>query len=394
MRARYAVSHLIILSVCNMEYHQLTINNITPIASDAISVAIDVPINLPANLQADYACLAGQYLSVKLTEDAKEQRTYTICSAPNESPNEFPNESANKYQLRLAIRQINGGAISNAIAKLNKGDVIYASLPMGRFAHHINVDAQNHYLLMASGVGITPIFAIMQAILSGEPNSNITLIFGNQNSERMMLGEDVSALKDKFMERLNLVYVMSRQPQDVAWRNGRLDGTMLENLMRLGVVSNTPNDVFDMVYICLPGTARDEAITTLQNAGMDKKRIKSERFVSTNILEEAKHVATDTTPTTDNISSQVTVNLDGTEHHLTIRDPQQNILQAAQNQNLNVPFSCQAGMCATCRCKLLAGDVSMQQNYSLENWELEAGYILACQSLPRSKQVTVDFDAV
>ena len=379
MLARPAVSHLIISSVCNMQYHQLTINTITPLANDAISISIDVPLNL----QANYGSLAGQYLSVKLTETANEQRTYTICTKPNEFP------------MRLAIRQVTDGIISNAITKLRKGDSIYVSAPMGRFAHHIDSKAENHYLLLASGVGITPIFAIMQAILHGEPASNVTLIFGNQNAERMMLGEEVSALKDSFMERLHLVYVMSRQPQNVDWRNGRLDGAMVENLMNLGVLPNTLNDVFDMVYICLPGTARDEAITALQEADMDKKRIKSERFVSTNILEETKNVALAIDAVTSpKMLHDLTVHLDGTAHHLTMNDPQQNILQAAQNQNLNVPFSCQAGMCATCRCKLVAGDITMQQNYSLENWELEAGYILACQSLPRSNEVVVDFDAV
>ena len=362
-----------------MQYHQLTINTITLLANDAISISIDVPINL----QADYVCLAGQYLSVKLTETANETRTYTICSKPNEFP------------MRLAIRQITDGIISNAIAKLNKGDPIHVSPPMGRFAHQIDSEAKNHYLLLASGVGITPIFAITQAILHGEPASNVTLIFGNQNAERMMLGEEISALKDSFMERLNLVYLMSRQSQDVDWRNGRLDGAMVENLMNLGVLPKTPNDMFDSVYICLPGTARDEAITALQEADMDKKRIKSERFVSTTILEEAKNIALEADAvTSQKMLHDVTVHLDGTAHHLTMNDPQQNILQAAQNQNLHVPFSCQAGMCATCRCKLVAGDITMQQNYSLENWELEAGYILACQSLPRSKQVVVDFDAV
>ncbi len=346
----------------------------TQVAKDAVRISLDVPEDMSETLRAQFQALPGQYLPINIEIKGKsERRTYTVCSVKGEFP------------LQLIIRKISEGIVSHFITALNIGDIILAAPPMGRFAHH-QADIAGNYLLLAAGIGITPIYPIAHAILNDDSESKVTLIYGNRDYERMVLSEALLDLKNSHLGRFQMINLFSQQKQDVDLLSNQLNGQVFEQMVQSGLLAFP----FDKAYLCLPGATRDEAVTLLQQESIDKKNIISERFVPTNILEktaEKKKIAK-----IGDVALQITH--DGVTHQLIVEDNDATILQVAQKNQLQLPFSCAAGMCATCRCKIVQGEVTMQQNYSLEDWELEAGYVLACQSIAVSKTVSVDFDAV
>ncbi len=344
------------------------------LCDDAVGISLDVA----PEIQEKFQFSAGQYLAfdVNMAQNSKiMQRTYTLCSKPGVFP------------LKFAVRQIKEGSFSHYLANLQLGERLKISTPMGRFYYEHDANCKNNYLLVAGGVGITPIFSIIQEILFRSEQAQVTLLYGNRESESIIFRDALADLKDQFIGRFRLIHFLSRQNQDVALLSGRLDLKRWHDLIATGLI--VPKQ-YDQAFICAPAGMMEDAVVALKSAGLERKLIKTERFVSKEILHERAEKMSQ--PALGGV--EVRLLLDGIQHKITMLYPQQTILAVAQENKLQLPFSCAAGMCATCRAKLVSGQIEMKTNYSLEDWELEAGFVLTCQAMPRSEKIVIDFDAV
>ncbi|MEE9315236.1 MAG: 2Fe-2S iron-sulfur cluster-binding protein [Rhizobiaceae bacterium] len=348
-------------------FHDLTITAIRPQTADGVALTFGVP----DKLAEEFEFIPGQYLTLRAIVGGEDiRRAYSICSADDAAG------------LEVGIKRVEGGAFSNFAAELNVGDSIQIMTPQGQFTAEIG--GAHNYLLLASGSGITPCLSIAKSVLAHEPESTITLIYGNTRTQTMMFREDINALKDRYTERLQVVHVLSREQQGVDFLNGRLNGEMVKALNDRGLIS--PSD-YDAAYLCGPQEMIEEATASLKELGMKTDAIKFELFTSEGAPQPV--VRRSTTPGN---GTAVTIIIDGVEKQITVDGSAETVLVAAQRQGLDLPFSCAGGMCCTCRCKVVEGESEMDVSYSLQEWEIEQGFTLACQTRPKGTSVTLDFD--
>lgn len=329
---------------------------------------------LPDNLKDQFAFVPGQYLTVRATIDGEDlRRSYSICSALEDE------------QLRVGIKKVAGGAFSTyANERLKIGDTLALMPPQGRFT--LNLDKRGQHLLgIAAGSGITPILSIAKSLLSRDPSARFTLLYGNQTAQSVMFAEEWEDLKNRCLGRLSIVHILSREVQDVALLSGRITGERLQAMAK-GVVDLS--DV-DEAYLCGPQTMIADMRSTLEGMGLAGERVHSELFAPAG--PRAAFHAPALQPVTG-VLSRINVTLDGASRAFDMLADDVNIVDAAARAGLDLPYSCKGGMCCTCRCKVREGSVAMALNYSLEGWELEAGFILACQAKPQTPSVTLDFD--
>jgi len=266
--------------------------------------------------------------------------------------------------------------------EVRAGDVIDVQAPSGSFTP--DLDTPGHHVLIAAGSGITPVLSIAGSVLAAQGKSSVTLLYGNRRSDSVMFADEIADLKDAYPERICLVHVLSREPQEVELFNGRLDAAKLRAL--LPVTVDLP--AVDHWWLCGPFGMVEDAISLLTELGVPRGRIHRELFyVEDEPPEQVTHAEADAGP-----GAEVTVLLDGRGSTATV-PPGTPILDGAQRVRPDLPFACKGGVCGTCRARLVAGEVTMRRNYALEQEELDAGYILTCQSLPTSDQITVDYDA-
>lgn len=354
-------------------FHQLTVLDVTRETADAVSIAFVVP---PA-LAADYRFVPGQYLTLRTTLDGEEvRRSYSISSGPNDG------------ELRIAVKQVDDGHFSRwANEMLGPGDVIDVMTPTGRFGVGATTPGGGLYVAFVAGSGITPVLSILTHVLEREPSSRFVLFYGNRSSSDVIFKRQLSELKDRFLARLSVMHVLSREEQDVPILNGRLDGAKVQRLLSTMV----PISAIDHVLVCGPAGMIDDVTATLTALGIPSDRVHVERFVSADggrprrsprpvsVDAPAAHVAT--------------IVVDGKRREVPVAAGEA-ILEAALRGGVDLPFACKGGMCATCRARLVDGTATMDVNYSLEPWELKAGFVLTCQAHPTSARVTVDFDHV
>lgn len=329
---------------------------------------------LPDNLKDQFAFVPGQYLTLRATIDGEDlRRSYSICSALEDE------------QLRVGIKKVAGGAFSTyANERLKIGDTLALMPPQGRFT--LNLDKRGQHLLaIAAGSGITPILSIAKSLLSRDPSARFTLVYGNQTAQSVMFAEEWEDLKNRYLGRLSIVHILSRQAQDVALLSGRITGERLQALAR-GVVD--VSDVDD-AYLCGPQAMIADVKAALEGMGLAGERVHSELFASA--APRAAFHAPAPQPVTG-VLSRINVTLDGASRAFDMGEDDSNIVDAAARAGLDLPYSCKGGMCCTCRCKVTEGSVTMALNYSLEDWELNAGFVLACQARPKTPSVTLDFD--
>lgn len=353
------------------QFHSLRIREVRPETREAVSVAFEVP----PELEGSFRFTQGQYLVLRTELDGEEvRRSYSICTGVNDG------------ELRVAIKRVPGGRFSSyANSTLEAGQPLDVMPPAGSF--HVPLDAARHgnYLAVAAGSGITPILSIIKTTLEAEPHSRFTLIYGNRSSASALFREQLEDLKNRYLERLNLIYVFSREQQDVDLYNGRIDGGKCVELFSRWLDVKT----LDAAFICGPQEMTETVRDSLKANGLAGERIHFELFGAPG---GAKAREARTTARQDSGVSQVSVIKDGRELSFELPRNTQNILDAGNAQGMDLPYSCKAGVCSTCKCKVVEGEVEMDANFALEDYEVAAGYVLSCQCYPLSEKVVLDFD--
>jgi ring-1,2-phenylacetyl-CoA epoxidase subunit PaaE len=354
-------------------FHDLKIADIARETPEAVAIAFEIP----DELKETFAFRPGQYLTLAADIDGEEaRRSYSICSAPGEAT------------LRVGVKKVADGRFSSFVNdRLSIGDTIRVMPPEGRFT---SLAGERHdYVLIAAGSGITPMLSIARTVLAHEPDSAITLIYGNRTTETIMFREELEDLKDRYMRRFSLVHLLSRETQDVALFNGRIDGARIRELSSRGLI-----DVLDAdgVFLCGPGEMIDDVSSTLKELGVDEDRIRFERFTPSGDAPKARPRSVEAQKVAET-GVRVEVIVDGVRRSFAMGEADATVLDAAHRAGLELPYSCAGGMCCTCRCRVAEGQSEMAVNYSLQPWEVEAGFTLACQTRPTSQKLVLDFDA-
>lgn len=352
------------------KFHALLINDVRRETEDSVSISFEVP----SSLKDDYSFLAGQYLTIKAKVDGEEiRRSYSICSAP------FENE------WRVAVKKVFMGKFSSfACSDLKVGDTLEVMTPTGNFNFIPDKTATRSYALFAAGSGITPILSIAKSILKHEPKSNVSIFYGNKTFNSIIFREDIEALKNLYMDRLRVVHILSQESLGNPLQKGRMDKHKCDSIYK-ALLSNSP---VDSVYICGPEPMILAVKDSMIENGVDPKKVHFELFATPGI----KPFETDTKSDEPSISSNVSIILDGDFINLPMTSVGETILDAALKVGADLPFACKGGVCCTCKAKILEGTAKMDVNYSLEKDEVEAGYILTCQSHPTSEKLIVSFD--
>lgn len=350
-------------------FHSLTVAEVRRETPEAVALTLAVP----EALRKDFAFLPGQYVTLRATIDGEDlRRSYSICAAPSEGT------------LRVGVKKVAGGAFSGFLNDvLREGDAIEVMPPEGRFVLKAGA-AGRHLLCVAAGSGITPILSIVAAALAADETTRVTLVYGNRTTRSVMFAEALEDLKNRHLGRLSLVHLLSREAQDVALLSGRVTA---EKLKALAAGAIDVSDV-DEAFLCGPEGMVAEARAALVDLGVPAERIKAELFTPAAPRARGKPIAV----VAGAPLSRVAVTLDGKRHDFDWLDGDDNVVDAAARAGLELPYSCHGGMCCTCRCRVTAGEAAMATNYSLEDWELKAGFVLACQVRPVGQGLALDFD--
>jgi ring-1,2-phenylacetyl-CoA epoxidase subunit PaaE len=345
------------------DFYRLTVKRVESLTDDSAAITLVVP----DDLAGVFAFAAGQSLTVRRGE---ERRSYSICAAAGSAP-------------RIGVREVAGGAVSGWLVRtLKAGDTLEVQPPGGTFTPDLSVPGR--HVLIAAGSGITPMMSIAASVLAADDKSTVTLLYGNRRSDTVMFADEVADLKDAYPARMQIVHVLSREPQEVELYSGRLDAGRLSALLPATV------DVaaVDHWWLCGPFAMVTGAMEVLRGLGVAGDRIHRELFyVGDEPPVEATH---DDAPVGEGAS--LTVILDGRSTSLTL-PPGTPVLDGAQKARPDLPFACKGGVCGTCRAKIVAGEAAMRRNYALEQREIDAGYVLTCQALATTGEITVDYDA-
>jgi ring-1,2-phenylacetyl-CoA epoxidase subunit PaaE len=350
------------------QFHPLTVAAKREEGRDALRISIDVP----EELRETFAFLPGQHLPIAVKRDGKSlRRTYSICTPPGEWP------------LEIGVRVQPGGAFSEFAAnELQVGDTLDVMPPFGQFHVDDPGERKRNVVAFAAGSGITPILSIVSTVLREEPESRVVLFYGNRRQTTTMFIDDLYALKNRYPDRLTLHFVFSREDQEFPVAAGRLDKDKVAELYAAFCRGGAP----DEAYVCGPDTMIESVTAALAELGLPEESIHAERFgvPRKSAAPEAETAAAE--------AAQVTVIMDGHRKHFEMTADDDNLVDAAAGHGIELPYSCKGGVCATCRCHLREGEVVMATNYGLEPWEVEAGFVLACQSRPVTGELVLDYD--
>lgn len=354
------------------QFFPLKVKEIRPETREAVSIVFDVP----ADLQDTFKFTQGQYLVLRTQVQGEEvRRSYSICSTPGEG------------EIRVAVKRVPNGLFSSfANDRLEVGQTLEAMPPEGRFFTPLDSGRQGNYLMVAAGSGITPVISLIKTTLKTEPNSKVTLIYGNRSSNSTMFREELEDLKNTYMKRLNLIFVFSREQQDLDLYNGRIDLDKCNRFFERWIdVKN-----LDAAFICGPQAMTEMIRSALEQHGVAADRIHFELFGAQGSSEKQAQRAE--MAAQDQSVSHVTVIHDGHSMAFDLQRNTSSILNAGNEQGADLPFSCKAGVCSTCRAKLVEGEVEMDNNFALEDYEIAAGYVLSCQCYPISDKIVLDYD--
>ncbi len=352
-----------------LHFHKLVVKDIRQETKDCVSIAFEIP----QDLENDFRFRQGQNVTIKFNTGEEMRRSYSICTSPIEN------------ELRIAVKKVHNGTFSTfANVNLKKGDVLDVMAPTGAFFTEVNASNKKTYVFFAAGSGITPVISIIKTILYTEPNSVVTLIYGNKTVSSIIFKEDLQALKDKYINRFSLYHILSRERTESEINYGRIDANKCLQLSKVVDFLSA-----DDLFICGPEQMIFTVKDYLEKQGVLQKKIHFELF-TTPARKRIKIYETVNTP--EDEGSNITVKLDGRSFNFNLDYNSNNILDAALAEGADLPFACKGGVCCTCKSKLIEGKVEMEVNYGLEPEEVEAGFILTCQSHPRSKKVVVDFD--
>ncbi len=359
--------------MAGLSFHPLKVTGVERAAEDATCVTLEIP----AALRETFAHYAGQYVTVRrMINDRDERRTYSIVTAPGGS------------SLKLGIRTQASGLMSGDLAaNLRAGDMLEVGTPMGRFRTAIDPKRQFSYVAFAAGSGITPILSLATDILAREPCSRFTLIYGNRSISCTMFLEETLALKNRYVDRLSLHFVMSREPQQTELLNGRIDGKKVIELARQLVEISSA----DEYLICGPGNMVDDVRNALKDLN-GTAPIRFERFATANSRPLEILTKQSNAPAPQEILATITVTMDGRRRSFPMAPSDPSVLNAAERAGLQLPFSCRSGICATCRARITEGAAVMTHNIALERWETDAGFVLCCQARPTTSALEITYD--
>lgn len=352
-------------------FHSLKVADVRRETADCVSVAFEIP----PHLKEEFHFIQGQYLTFKKEINGEEvRRSYSICSSPLDG------------ELRVAIKEVSEGRFSTfANRQLQVGDVLESMTPRGNFYRPLDPSSASDYVAFASGSGITPVMSILKTTLQREPKSRFMLFYGNRSTSSVIFRDQLDDLKNEFMGRLEVHHVLSREDQGTDLLKGRLDAEKCKSFAERFF---DPSAV-SAYYLCGPGEMIGSISETLEALGAPKDRILYELFSTPGAAKiEGK---TNKSEKRDFVAN-VTVILDSDETHFSIGSDGKSILDAALDAGADVPFACKGAVCCTCRAKVLEGQVEMDMNYALEDDEVEEGYVLTCQSHPRSEKVVISYD--
>jgi ring-1,2-phenylacetyl-CoA epoxidase subunit PaaE len=353
-------------------FHRLQVAEIVEETAEARSIRFAVP----PELADTFRYRAGQHVTLRAEIGGEEvRRNYSLCTAPHEGA------------LKVTVKKIAGGAFSGWVAReLKAGDHLDVMPPHGSFTSEFDASATRRYVAFAGGSGITPVMSLARTALAEEPNSRFTLFYGNRDASSIIFLDALAELKDRYLGRFELSHLLSDEDGDVELLNGMLDRATCEQVIDAFVPH--PQEV-NAFFICGPGPMMDAAEAALLAAGVSSERINIERFTagrpSAALAAEMAQLQQAATGQT------MSVTIDGRTRRIAFDGS--NILDSARASGLPAPFACKAGVCATCRARVTAGEVSMAARYGLTDEEIAAGYVLTCQSVPKGEGVAVDYDA-
>jgi ring-1,2-phenylacetyl-CoA epoxidase subunit PaaE len=361
-----------------LTFHPLEVTAVDRIAEDAVCVRLALPEALRGHFKHD----AGQYVTLRRVIDGREERrTYSIVTPPGAA------------ELRIGVREQTGGRMSRDLAtRLSPGERLEVGTPMGRFRTAVDASRARTYVAFAAGSGITPVLSLAADILAREPASRFTLIYGNRSMSRTMFLEDTLALKNRHLGRFSVYFVMSREPQQAALLNGRIDADKVEALAaQFADIARA-----DEYFVCGPGDMVDAVRGALQRLNPNAP-VRFERFAAA-ATPAARTAAARTAAANSaelppgEVLAQISVVMDGRRRSFPMAPTDASVLAAAERAGLDLPFSCRAGICATCRTKLKSGQAVMAHNIALEPWEVAAGFILCCQARPLTASLELTYD--
>lgn len=356
-----------------MEFYKLPIAHVRKDTRDAVVVEFGVP----EDLREAFAFTQGQYLTVRAAVAGQEERrSYSICASPFSG------------KLRVAIKRVDDGVFSSwAHGALHAGDEIEVALPQGRFFVPLDPGSTRNYLAVAAGSGITPVLSLIETTLQIEPRSRFTLVYGNRSAATTMFREELQHLKDRYLDRLALIFVTSRERQEIDAFNGRIDRERMLELCKGWI----DLDATDFVFLCGPESMMDGVAHALRERGFPPEQTVVERFVTDGQVARERRERAKAKP---EHLVHASVVLDGSTRTFEIRKDVESVLDAGLRQGIDLPFSCKGGICSSCRAQLVAGEVDMDVHFALEDYEVRSGVVLMCQSHPVSDELTLDVDAI
>lgn len=351
------------------KFHNVQISSVRSLTDDSAEISLQIP----SEISDLFKFYAGQYLTFKVHLNGEEiRRSYSLCSAPFESA------------YRVGIKRVDQGVFSNfALDQLKVGVPIEVMPPAGNFKYQPNPEVKKNVVLFAAGSGITPILSIAKTILHDEPNSSVTLFFGNKGFSKVMFAEELEQLKNNYLTRFRLYHVFSQESQGIPIQKGRINQERLIALYQAFLTHETIDDV----YVCGPEEMIYSVKSFFEEKGLPSNQIHFELFHSgnstkTNASEEKRKIST----------CDVELIIDDDLISFQMDESDKNLLVAAQRAGADVPFACKGGVCCTCKAKILEGEAEMLVNYALEPEEVETGYVLTCQAIPTSNRIIISFD--
>lgn len=356
----------------SIHFHPIRIKEVRRETPSCVSILFEIP----ADLQDVFKFRQGQSLTVRTKMNGEEvRRTYSLCSSPLDG------------EWRVAVKKVDGGLFSSfANDSIRPGDILEIMPPVGTFFTELNTNQQKNYMAFAAGSGITPVLSLIKTTLATETKSRFTLIFGNRSRQDIIFLEELEALKNQYPDRFQLLHILSREKVESSVLQGRINTEKLEELARF-----IPFDLMDEFFVCGPEKMIFAVKDFLEGNGIDRKKIHFELFTTpgqTNTTKKTVSIQDDATP-----KSIISMKLDGRTIEFQIpKGSDQTLLDAALASGADLPYACKGGVCCTCKAKLVQGDVHMDVHWGLGDEEIKEGFILTCQSHPRSETVLVDFD--
>ncbi len=357
-----------------LKFQALKVKDVRQETPDCVSIAMDVPGSQTQLFQFE----PGQYLTFKAIIDGTEvRRSYSICSSPGDG------------ELRVAVKRVENGKFSTyANESIKVGDILEVMPPMGKFTHKKSSGSHKEYLAFVSGSGITPVMSIMKSVLENEPNSHFTLIYGNRSKGSIIFREAIEALKNKYMQRLRIYYLLSREYIEIPLFTGRINAAKCKEFCDSLIDVNT----IDESFICGPEEMILSVKQQLIDSGLGADKIHIELFTSPDQPKATHDVWVAAQESNKGAMSSVSITLDGTTFTMDVPFVGESILDAALRNGADLPYACKGGVCCTCRARVMEGEAEMEVNYALEHDEVEKGFILTCQAHPRTERVVIDFD--